>query len=482
MAFKLEAFIGINSSEFQRGMRGVASGVLSGVRNFALAYIGLRALESAFAATVQTAKDLTNESARMGVTVEQLQVMRKAASNAGVEVDKLATAMDKLNEFRAKALKTGSPEAMLANMQAAQLGITPAMLRNDSAQSIMFGAVAAKIKSVNPQEIAAPLKEIFGRGAGEIVPLLKTDMAGLEKSMKSFGQVMSNETARDLNQVSQALTTVKIGFTNALAPVIVGLVKMFLGVIASGGTLSKAFHDWAEWIAGKVNSAPDYTTKSGRTMTGETRALAAGYIMAQGTEELKKARKANPGGSPEEIEATAFAAVKKMLDHPGMSSAMPWDSPQKAAFRNNKDAFQDFTGGTFKELFSYLLGVQEPYKKAVGDSAKSADDLVKSAQAALDEMNKPAPDATKPATDFTAAAQMTKQRMSGEGDKMIEVGNFLGASRGVIGGAQARLEHHAAQTAQNTTMMLKLLDKIVNNTSSTNMGDMITNGGLSFPP
>ena len=475
MAFKLEAFIGINSSEFQRGMRGVASGVLSGVRNFALAYIGLRALESAFAATVQTAKDLTNESARMGVTVEQLQVMRKAASNAGVEVDRLAAAMDKLNEFRAKALKTGSPEAMLANMQAAQLGITPAMLRNDSAQSIMFGAVADKIKSVNPQEIAAPLKEIFGRGAGEIVPLLKTDMAGLEKSMKSFGQVMSNETARDLNQVSQALTTVKIGFTNALAPAIVGLVKMFLGVITSGGTLSKAFHNWAEWIEQKIglSNTPDYVTNTGKKISAEDRAKAAGQVMNLLTEETKKARKEMPNATPEEIEKRAFVKT--------MASVKERDSGITSFSKSG--TFGDFNGRTNKELFSYLQGVQEPYNKAVGDSAKSADGLVKSAQAALDEMNKPAPDATKP-PDFTAAAQMTKQRMSGQGDKMIEVGNFLGASRGVIGGAQARLEHHAAQTAAATQATVGLLTRIVARMGTSDLQYGVQNDGtvVNFPP
>jgi hypothetical protein len=483
MGLKLQAEVGLNTTAFTRGMRGVASETMATVRNFALAYIGLRALESAFTATVQTAKDLTNESARMGVTVEQLQVMRKAASGAGVEIDRLAAGMEKLDAFRAKALKVG-PEGNLARMQAAQLGITPAMFQSSSAQSILFGAIAQKVKSVDVQTIAAPLKEILGRGAGELVPLLKTDMAGLEKQMKSLGLVMSNETARSLKEVDTALNTVKIGFTNALAPVIVGLVKMFLGMLSSGGLLSNAFHNWAEWITGKINSTPDYTTKSGKVMTAETRAQAARYIMEQSNAELLKARKANPDGSPEEIEAIAFAAVKKMMDHPGMSSAMPWDSTQKAAFRNNKDAFDDFKGGTFKDLFSYLLGVQEPYKQSVGDSAKTADDLVASVKAGLDEMNKPAsPDNPKAPGDYAAEAQQTKQRMTGQGDNLIAVGNFLGASRGVIGSAQARLEHHAAQTAANTQTMITLLDKIANNTSAAGggFGDTTTNG-TAFPP
>jgi len=478
MALRLEAQIGLDSTQFTRGMEKVSAGVVSGVRNFALAYIGVEALKGAFEATISTAKDLVNESNRMGVAVEQLQVMRKAAEGAGVEIDSLAQAMEKLNTFRATALKVG-PAGSMAMMQARQLGITPAMLQSSSAQSILFGAIAQKVKSVDVQTIAAPLREILGRSAGELVPLLKTDMGELEKNMKSLGLVMSNETARDLKQVDEALNTVKIGFTNALAPVIVGLVKMFLGVLSSGGLLSNAFHNWAEWITGKINSAPDYTTKSGKVMTAETRAQAARYIMEQGNAELTKARKADPGGNPEEIEATAFAAVKKMMDHPGMSSAMPWDSTQKAAFRNNKDAFEDFKGGTFKDLFSYLQGVQEPYKQSVGDAAKTADDLSGSVKAGLDEMNKPAsPDNPAPG-HFTAGAQQTKQRMSGEGDSLVKVGNFLGSSRGIIGGAQARLERHAAQTAQNTTRMIELLDRIANNSGGTS-GNRITNG-IDFP-
>jgi hypothetical protein len=74
---------------------------------------------------------------------------------------------------------------------------------------------------------------------------------------------------------------------------------------------------------------------------------------------------------------------------------------------------------------------------------------------------------------------MTKQRMSGEGDSLVKVGNFLGSSRGIIGGAQARLERHAAQTAQNTTRMIELLDRIANNSGGTS-GNRITNG-IDFP-
>ena len=137
MGLNLESTISLNSASFEKGMGKVTGSVASAVKTYALGAIGIYSIEKAFAATIETSKELINESKRMGVSIEMLQVLRKAAAGAGVEMDALATTMEKLNTFRGNALG-GGPESAKAFKQAGQLGITRGNLESMSSQDILF--------------------------------------------------------------------------------------------------------------------------------------------------------------------------------------------------------------------------------------------------------------------------------------------------------------------------------------------------------
>ena len=185
MGLNLESKITLNSADFEKGMNRVASSVMSSVKTYALGAIGIVGIEQAFYKTIETSKELVNESKRMGVSVEMLQVLRKAAAGAGVEMETLAGAMEKVNEFRAKALG-GGPEAAGALRAGRQLGISQQDLRTGSAQDIMK-VIGDKLKTTNPQELAAPLKEVLGRGFGPIIPLLTKDWARCNPKWNPWG-------------------------------------------------------------------------------------------------------------------------------------------------------------------------------------------------------------------------------------------------------------------------------------------------------
>src|ERR1035438_2533621 len=126
MGLNLMATIGFDSTKFEKGMHRVGESVMETVKAYALGAVGAYALGSVLEKTIETVKELVNESKRMGVTVEQLQVMRKAAEESGVEIGVLAGAMEKLNVAREKALGGGAAGAK-ASASFAALGVTPAM-------------------------------------------------------------------------------------------------------------------------------------------------------------------------------------------------------------------------------------------------------------------------------------------------------------------------------------------------------------------
>ncbi len=86
---KLLAEIGLDSSGFEAGLKraeGMAHGVAEGIKSFVVQAIGVLTVEQAISKTVETAKELVETSKRLSIAPEQLQVMRQAAKDAGVEL------------------------------------------------------------------------------------------------------------------------------------------------------------------------------------------------------------------------------------------------------------------------------------------------------------------------------------------------------------------------------------------------------------
>ena len=237
MALRLDAEISLNAASFTRGIAQVQNSVMNTVKTYALAAVGTYALESAFAKTIETVKELVNESKRMGVTVEQLQVMRKAAASAGVEMETLAAAMEKLNVARTKAL--GGDTKALGSF--ASLGVNRGQLATLPAQEIIFGAIRDKIKSVNPQDVAGPLREVLGRGYGALVPVITKDLGEIQRHMESFGMIISTKTAYELKAFDTALAGVKNIIVSSLAPALVWFAEKLMSFFQTGVKPAQAF-------------------------------------------------------------------------------------------------------------------------------------------------------------------------------------------------------------------------------------------------
>lgn len=391
MGLRLESTLALNSSEFTRGIAGAKNSVVDFVKNAAIAAVGIGAINSAVRRTFETADELVNAADKMDMTVEQVQVLRKAAKDAGKEFEDMAGAIGKVNEARARALG-GDAKARQAFTA---LGVGGEELRSKSGADILVGSIAAKVQSTNLEQIMLPLKEVLGKGGKEVVGVLKTDFKGLEADMKNAGAIMEDKVARELDSIGDQFQTLGMIITTQLAPAVLAFVK---------------------WVYEKINTGGGKVAKF---------SAGAGSVYEQ-TGGLVNFAKF--------VAATDWNAVKKKLGFQGESQAM-------INYRY---------GVKGKEVTAIMAEAEAPWKKGLEEFEKRLADAANAGK--------------KGKADYSKVETLSSpMKASQRDDSLIKVGNFLGSSRGVIGGAQAMLAQHTAQTANNTKRTADALDKILYN-------------------
>jgi hypothetical protein len=437
MGLNLEAKIGLNSASFERGMVGVGKSVADSIKYFAAAAIGIFAIERALSATMETAKELVNESKRMGITIEYLQVLRKAASDAGVEADRLAEAYAKVSEFRAKALGSGKDTVMVMRMTNL-LGMNRSDVLNSSTEDIMK-KIGDKLRSTNPQEITQALKDVFGKAFGPIIPLLTRDMGALQTQMESLGMIISSKVATQLYQLDVQLSSIKNIFISALAPVLVQVVEMFLGLLTSGGLVSQAFE-------GMIFKIKEFTGQSSAPSFN-------GYSTQQRADLATKALDLMQKTSPD-----------KALELTGHQSPLAKGSMLATGFgsivnsRNAGGAFADFQGKTGADFFHYLQQLIATSTTITQQAATDASKVIQGIQTWIDKFkNGDIPAPAKPNFENLEGLQSTiKSRVPD--DALVKVGNFLGSSRPALSNVQNLIAKHTQATADNTKRIADHLD------------------------
>src|SRR5512139_3199153 len=120
--------------------------------------------------TVDMASALSDMAARTGIGVEELQRMDRAARDNGKTIDDLASFWERLASAREKALRKPDKEQAIAFRR---FGIGETELRNEDAQQLTRRIAVAFQNSTNVEELIAPLRELGGRGAGELVAFFR---------------------------------------------------------------------------------------------------------------------------------------------------------------------------------------------------------------------------------------------------------------------------------------------------------------------
>ena len=277
MGLKLIGEVALDGSGFERGLNAMASSV----KGFIAGAFGLYGIETMIRKTVDTAKELVTESKRLGIGVEQLQVLKQAAKENSTELGTMAKAFEKLDVAREKAL-SGSKEGMKLLGRFAQLGISQSDLKTQTAANLFMGPMRDKAASMSQEDLGPILREVIGKGFGELIPVLKTDFEELEKKMRSLGSLMDTGTAVKLKILEDEFSLLGTIIATKLGPKLLDfaelLFKVGAGFAASWAWLSSRFSSNAPAMQATMSHTPGFggwaPGESAKTMSDAIKAAA----------------------------------------------------------------------------------------------------------------------------------------------------------------------------------------------------------------
>jgi hypothetical protein len=217
MALELKAKVSLDGSGFQSGIEKMAHGAehfSHSLKELALEAFGIVTVTEAIKKTIEQADQLVDTANRIGVGVEKLQEFGYAAKMTGAHMEDLVGFVEKLNSARVDPKKFGS-------FQALGLG---GDLKAPVEELIL--KLSANVRGRSPQEFIQPLRDIGGRGAGSLIPMLRDDMEELMESAKRLGQVMTTQDAVALKFLDDEMKTLAQTITVGLAPALVYLMDI----------------------------------------------------------------------------------------------------------------------------------------------------------------------------------------------------------------------------------------------------------------
>lgn len=258
---KLLAEIGLDGSGFEHGMEKIGHTATHNLKHLIVGAFGFYGVEQAIHKTIETAEELVNESKRLDITVEQLQVLRRAAKDSGTEMEALAKAFEFVNIARDKIFRGDKGSDKLLK-DFARLGVSPAMLKTQSAASLVMGPIGHAVRGSNVADISVQLRELLGKGFGSIIPVLKSDFEELEAKMKKLGVIMDTDTAVKLKLLGEEFSLLSQILVVQLGPALLKFTELIIRGIGKlggaaaywgGGTSDWQTSDWLKrWALGPL--------------------------------------------------------------------------------------------------------------------------------------------------------------------------------------------------------------------------------------
>jgi len=180
--------------------------------------IGIGALIEASRRTVEYAGKINDLSQRLGIGTEALQEFDFAATQNGANLEKMTAFIERLNVSRQDALN-GNKDL---NAAFKELGVTIDDLKGKRVQDLTK-QIANKVKDSDIQAIIAPLREVGGKGAGDLVAAFKAGLADAGDQARKSGQIISDSTIQQLDEIGDRFDSLGGQLRAGLAPAI-GLV------------------------------------------------------------------------------------------------------------------------------------------------------------------------------------------------------------------------------------------------------------------
>ena len=161
--------------------------------------------------------NLTDLSAKTGISTTALQTLGYVTEQAGVSMDEIGGAVTKMS----RAL-VGGDKSAVAGLQALNLSTADLLKMSPDQAFITIGDAIAKVE--NPMERATIATKVFGKSGADLLPAFTGELGKLADEAKRSGAILSEETVRGGDAAGDAL--------GRLANAGIGLSGQVLGPLA----------------------------------------------------------------------------------------------------------------------------------------------------------------------------------------------------------------------------------------------------------
>jgi hypothetical protein len=238
---------GFNSQlkEIKSNITGLDSTV-KGLAKSLGAYFSVTAIVGAVNAVLDFAGAMTDLSARTGVSTTALQEFSAAGAQVGVSIDSVVTAIGQMQNRLGSGDK-GATSAIGA--MGLELDALMAMKPEDQ-----FKAIAKGIAGIeDPARRTATAMDVFGRSAGEVLPLLVANMDEMIRAAHDMGLVLDEEAIENLDNLGDAMTSLMGAGKALLAEVLVPLAPALVDFANELMGAARAAHSFAaDWYDAMV--------------------------------------------------------------------------------------------------------------------------------------------------------------------------------------------------------------------------------------
>jgi hypothetical protein len=214
----------LDQAQVQAKSKGEGLGsALGGSINRKLAgLVSVGAIEEVIRQTVEYGSKINDLALRLGISTDAVQQWDYALKQSGSSIDAATGFFEKLAINRAKAL-AGNEDAIESFRK---LGVSLEQLKTQRVEDIA-AVIAKAFQSGDPQKLIAPLREIGGKSAGELITAFRE---GLGAAL-SEAPLISSEDIAALDRAGDAWSRLKAEFTAASAPVVTYFTERALNVI-----------------------------------------------------------------------------------------------------------------------------------------------------------------------------------------------------------------------------------------------------------
>jgi hypothetical protein len=167
------------------------------------AFVGVRSAAAAFRDAIEMGSRLNDLAAQTGETAGELAVLQRAFANAGMSGGEVGTMLNRLQRFMVEASEGGSKQSEAME----KLGLSYDELKEKS-PSEQMQELAKRIAAIDdPAQRSALAMDIFGRGGGQLMPLLRAMGVELDNARSQLGSYPDA-----IDRANKALDTISDNF------------------------------------------------------------------------------------------------------------------------------------------------------------------------------------------------------------------------------------------------------------------------------